>query len=125
MTKKIAALQVTRGTVIRRDQSHGNLKFFQSLFEQIHFFISEAEIVMGFVIAVPGCVRFRRNTILLEYLSQTGVDRLKLRSWWFSHRQSRFRMVHRNRGVGGLFKSRSLSRLVRFHYDCSSTSASL
>ena len=69
MTKKIAALQVTRGTVIRRDQSGGNLKFFQSLFEQIHFFISEAEIVMGFGILLgAGDIFFQFVTDLAEHV---------------------------------------------------------
>src|SRR5882762_624734 len=52
MSQEVAALQIARGAIARIDQAGGNLELFEGFFKQIHFLISQSEIVVCFVISV-------------------------------------------------------------------------
>ena len=68
MTQKIAALQVATCAITGGDHLNGDLKFFESLFEEVHFFVCEAKIVMSFVVAIRDRIRlgFGGDSIFLE-----------------------------------------------------------
>src|SRR6266436_7876229 len=76
MAEKIAALQETRRSITRSDHRHRNLEFLQGLFEQVHFLVSQAEVVMSFVVAVTcGCgSSFGRDAILLKNFGEARIN---------------------------------------------------
>src|SRR5438132_4952158 len=76
MSQKIAALQISRGAVARRYQTHGDLKLLEGFFKQFHFLISKAQIVMSLTIPVTGRFIFAlgSDTIFFEDLCQARID---------------------------------------------------
>src|SRR5438105_9154613 len=76
MSQKVAALQISRGAVTGCHKTHGDLKLFEGFFKQFHLLISQAQIVMGFKIAIARRVIFplSSRTIFFEDLCQYGID---------------------------------------------------
>src|SRR5258707_2654950 len=76
MAEEIAALQESRRSIARRYHRYRNLELIQGLFEQFHFLVSQAEVVMSFVVAVAAGFGFAlgREAILFKDFGEARIN---------------------------------------------------
>src|SRR5258706_961621 len=76
MSQEVTTLQIPRRAIIRSHQAGSCLELFQGFFEQVHFLVSQSQIVVCFIVAVAVVFGLSRYSVLFENLGQTSVDTL-------------------------------------------------